>query len=49
MGREELASLITQFNQTYAGQIDGKGAVIPRLTLPERYWLVTIFNRLIFV
>ena len=49
MGREELASLITQFNQTYAGQIDGKGAVIPRLTLPERYWLATIFNRLIFV
>jgi len=24
MGREELASLITQFNQTYAGQIDGR-------------------------
>jgi hypothetical protein len=25
-GRAELESLVTQFNQTYAGKVDGKGA-----------------------
>jgi len=48
LGHEELASLVTQFNQTYAGQLDGKGAVIPRLTLPERYWFGDGFQSLDF-
>jgi carboxypeptidase family protein len=37
LGREELESLVTQFNQIYAGRLDAKGAAIPGLVLPERY------------
>jgi hypothetical protein len=32
-----LESLVAQFNQTHAGKPDGKGALVPRLTLLERY------------
>lgn len=37
MGRAELENLVRQFNQTHAGKPDGKGALIPILTLPQRY------------
>jgi hypothetical protein len=37
LGRAELKGLVTQFNQIYADKLDGKGALIPRLALPERY------------
>lgn len=37
LGRADLESLVTQFNQTYAGTRDSKGLAIPRLVLPERY------------
>ncbi len=36
--RAELESLVAQFNQTQADTVDGKGAWIPRLVLPSRYW-----------
>ncbi|MCM3904639.1 MAG: carboxypeptidase-like regulatory domain-containing protein [Pyrinomonadaceae bacterium] len=45
--RAELESLVAHFNQTHAGKPDGKGELIPRLTLPSRTRLATIFNRLI--
>jgi hypothetical protein len=38
LGRAELQSLVTQFNQNYAGKLDAKGAAIFPLLLPERYW-----------
>ena len=38
LGVGDLENLVTQFNQVYAGRADGKGAQIPLLTLPERYW-----------
>jgi hypothetical protein len=37
LGRADLESLVAQFNQSYAGKFDGKNALIPGLTLPERY------------
>jgi len=37
MGRTELKQLVAQFNQTYAGRVDAKGATIPKLLLPDRY------------
>ncbi|MCA1634169.1 MAG: carboxypeptidase regulatory-like domain-containing protein [Acidobacteria bacterium] len=46
LGRAELESLVTQFNQTYAGRVDAKGAPIPRLVLPERYWFGDNFQSL---
>ncbi|MEK6325091.1 MAG: hypothetical protein AABN33_25920 [Acidobacteriota bacterium] len=46
LGRAELESLVAQFNQTYADKVDGKGAAIPRLTLPERYWFGDNFQSL---
>ncbi len=46
LGREELESLVAQFNQTHAGKLDGKGALIPRLTLPEQYWFGDNFHSL---
>ena len=35
--RADLERLVNQFNQTYAGRLDAKGALIPQLTLPTRY------------
>jgi hypothetical protein len=46
LGHRELETLVTQFNQTYAGKLDGKGALIPALTLPERYWFGDNFQSL---
>ncbi|HET9789034.1 MAG TPA: hypothetical protein VFP47_17995 [Pyrinomonadaceae bacterium] len=46
MGRTELENLVTQFNQTYNGKVDGKGAAIPTLVLPERYWFGDNFHSL---
>ncbi len=40
----DLERLVAQFNQNYAGTLDGKNAVIPKLTLPERYWLSDNFH-----
>ncbi len=37
MGRAELERLIAQFNQTYAGGRDAKGAGIAKIVLPDRY------------
>jgi hypothetical protein len=45
-GRTELESLVGQFNQIYAGRVDAKGAVIPHLVLPERYWFGDNFHSL---
>jgi hypothetical protein len=38
MGRADLERLVAQFNQTYAGKLDGKGTPIRSLTLPDNYW-----------
>jgi hypothetical protein len=38
MGRADLERFVAQFNQTYAGRLDGKGTIIPTLLLPEQYW-----------
>ena len=40
MGSADLQRLVAQFNQTYAGRVggDAKGAPIPKLMLPDRYW-----------
>lgn len=46
MGRAELERLVAQFNQTHAGKDDELGNPIPRLTLPERYWLGDNFHTL---
>ena len=46
LGRAELKSLVAQFNQTHAGRVDAKGAAIPRLVLPERYWFGDNFQSL---
>jgi hypothetical protein len=46
LGRAELERVITQFNQTHAGRLDGKGAPIPYLVLPERYWFGDNFQSL---
>jgi hypothetical protein len=37
MGRADLESLVTEFNQTYAGTRDARGTPIPRLALPQRF------------
>ena len=37
MGRSDLEKLVTHFNETYAGELDEKGSLIPRVTLPKRY------------
>ena len=44
MGRTELESLVTQFNQKYAGAMDAKGVSIPRVTLPNEYWFGDNFH-----
>jgi hypothetical protein len=46
LGRAELESLVARFNQTYAGKVDPKGAAIPPLVLPERYWFGDNFQSL---
>jgi hypothetical protein len=46
LGRAELERLVAQFDQTHAGKLDAKGATIPRLTLPERYWFGDNFQSL---
>jgi hypothetical protein len=46
LGRADLARLVGQFNQTYAGTIDSHGRAIPRLALPDRYWLGDNFHSL---
>jgi hypothetical protein len=37
MDRRDLERLLAQFNDTYAGTWDARGALIPRLTLPAQY------------
>ena len=37
LGREDLATLVGEFNQTYAGTTDSHGRAIPRITLPNQY------------
>jgi hypothetical protein len=44
--RADLERLVAQFNQTYAGSIDGQGVEIRRLALPERYWFGDNFHSL---
>ena len=39
LGRADLERLVAQFNQTHTGRRDAKGATIPTLPLPGRYWL----------
>jgi hypothetical protein len=48
LGRADLERLVAQFNQTYAGRLDAKGAAIPRLTLPADYSLGDNFHSLDF-
>jgi hypothetical protein len=38
-GKADLARLVNQFNQTYAGTLDPHGRLIPRITLPATYSL----------
>ena len=44
--RADLERLVAQFNQTYAGRVDGQGIEIRRLVLPERYWFGDNFHSL---
>jgi hypothetical protein len=37
LGRADLEGLVAEFNLNYAGRRDGKGALIPHLTLPSDY------------
>jgi hypothetical protein len=37
--RQDLARLVADFNQEYAGSIDARGTPIPHVTLPARYAL----------
>ncbi|HEX6728959.1 MAG TPA: hypothetical protein VF074_03065 [Pyrinomonadaceae bacterium] len=46
LGRAELTSFVQQFNQTYAGKLDAKGAPILKLVLPEHYWFGDNFQSL---
>ncbi len=46
MGRADLERLVAQFNQTHAGKIDGNGAPIRSLTLPDNYWFHDNFHAL---
>lgn len=39
LGRADLARLVDQFNQTYAGKPDPHARIIPRVTLPGSYSL----------
>ena len=44
MSVADLEHLAAQFNQNYAGVLDAKNVVIPKLTLPARYWLGDNFH-----
>ncbi|HEX6625744.1 MAG TPA: hypothetical protein VF064_18655, partial [Pyrinomonadaceae bacterium] len=48
LGRAELERLVAEFNRTHAGRVDASrvGVLIPRLTLPERYWFGDNFQSL---
>jgi hypothetical protein len=46
MGRADLERLVAQFNQIHAGKVDARGAPIPTLTLPDRYWFGDNFHSL---
>jgi hypothetical protein len=46
MNREDLTRLVNQFNQTYAGTEDARGASIPWVTLPADYALADNFHSL---
>jgi hypothetical protein len=46
LGHADLARLVEQFNQTWADKRDAFGRVIPRLTLPARYWFGDDFHAL---
>jgi hypothetical protein len=46
MGRSDLERLVAQFNETSAGKLDAKGSLIPRVTLPQRYWFGDNFQSL---
>jgi hypothetical protein len=46
LGRADLDHLVAQFNQTFAGKLDAKGAAIFPIVLPERYWFGDNFQSL---
>ena len=46
LGKDDLARLVTQFNQTYALTPDSHGRTIARITLPTRYALDGNFQAL---
>src|SRR5262245_5398135 len=46
MVRADLERLVAQFNQIYAGKLDGKRALIRSLTLPDNYWFNDNFQSL---
>ncbi len=43
MGKDDLARLVDQFNQTYAGKLTPRNQPIPKLTLPSNYQLGQAF------
>ena len=46
LGGSDLVNLVEQSNQSWAGKRDAFGRVIPRLTLPARYWFGDDFQAL---
>jgi hypothetical protein len=44
MSVADLEHLVAQLNQNYAGVLAAKNVVIPKLTLPARYWLGDNFH-----
>jgi hypothetical protein len=45
-GRTDLEQLVGQFNEKYAGTLDSKNMLIPRLTVPQTYFLGDDFHSL---
>jgi hypothetical protein len=37
LGKPDLQRLVGTFNQTYAGKLDARGALLPLITLPSNY------------
>lgn len=46
LDRRDLERLVAEFNQSHAGKLDRKGQLIPKLSLPERYWFGDNFQAL---
>ena len=46
MNRADLARLVGEFNTRFAGTRDARGALIPALDLPARYWFGDSFQTL---